>query len=360
MYQLPSLEIRINSFAELGKVLGKVAKSFDNAEPDFSNQYPGLNDALLSAGQQNPWFTSDNIAFALKAWGKALSPESLDLWVKLYADKIPVNPSKRIAVIMAGNIPLVGFHDFLSTLMAGCSFLGKLSASDKVLLPALAEILCKIEPGFKPMIMLTEGKISNFDAVIATGSNNTARYFEYYFAKYPHIIRKNRNGTAVLSGNENNETLELLGGDICRYFGLGCRSVSKVFVPEGYDPRRLFIAVEPYKESLNNHYKYMNNYNYHRSVYLLNQTPHLDNGVTIITESSGYAAPIPVVNYEFYKNLPELRARLDEDKDLIQCIASNALSGDKIVPIGGTQNPELWDYADGVDTMAFLLSNQNT
>lgn len=359
MKHLPPLDNRINAFANLGQILGRAGDCPANHGQDFEDSHPGFSEAIRLAGQQNPWFTPENIAFSLKSWQKALSTESLNRWVKPYAEKIQNNPTKCNAVIMAGNIPLVGFHDFLSTLLAGCSFLGKLSADDKILLPAVAEILCEIEPGFKPKIEFTEGKISNFDTVIATGSNNTARYFEYYFSKYPHIIRKNRSGIAVLEGNENDGTLESLGNDICRYFGLGCRNVSKVFIPKGYDPRKLFIAVEPYKNRLNNHFKYMNNYSYHRSVYLLNQTQHLDNGVTIITESTLYASPIPAVFYEFYENLPELQARLDEDQDQIQCIASDVLAGEKVVPIGNTQNPELWDYADGIDTMEFLLSNQN-
>jgi hypothetical protein len=205
------------------------------------------------------------------------------------------------------------------------------------------------------LIQFTENTIHDFDAIIATGSDNSARYFEYYFDKYPHIIRKNRNGVAVLTGNESKNDLERLGSDICTYFGLGCRNVSKVFIPEGYDPKRLFTAIGPYVQNLNDHYKYMNNHSYYRSVYLLNSTPHLDNDVFILTESSLYSSPIPVLYYESYNNIETLQEKLSADGDLIQCIANDTFINNKTVKLGETQSPGLADYADGIDTLKFLL-----
>jgi len=242
----------------------------------------------------------------------------------------------------------------MCTLLAGHTFKGKLSSDDKVLLPAFANLLCKINPGYKNKIQFINGTLTDFDAIIATGSNNTARYFEYYFAKYPHIIRKNRNGVAVLTGDESEDDFRNLGLDICTYFGLGCRNVSKIFIPEKFDPRKLFIAIEPFINLFSDHYKYMNNHNFHSSVYLLNKIQHYDNGSFILTESADYSSPISVLYYSFYKNTTELRVKLSEDKESIQCIATKAFAGNNAVHLGYTQLPELNEYADGIDTLNFL------
>ncbi len=351
-----SLDIRIKAFVELGKVMGTAVEFSTDTRSEFNDQYPELYNSLKAANQYNPWFTPDNIAFALKAWESALNEESVIKWIDDYRPGIENVEPKKVAVIMAGNIPLVGFHDFMCTLLTGHSLIAKLSSDDKVLLPAFAEVLCKIEPSFKEKIQFTEGTIKEFDAIIATGSNNTARYFEYYFSKYPHIIRKNRNGVAVLTGDESDAALRSLGTDICTYFGLGCRNVTKVFLPEGFDPKKLFASIEPYNKGLDDHFKYMNNHSYHSSIYLLKKIPHLDNGVFILTESDQYSSPIPVLYYEFYDNMESLKEKLERNDDLIQCIANNAFTDTKTVALGSTQSPGLADYADGVDTIKFLLS----
>jgi len=336
--------------------MGQAAQSFASPENEFKDQFPEIYLSLQDANQYNRWFTPASIAFAFDAWKESLTENAIKEWIHGYNIDIQNTEPKKIAVIMAGNIPIVGFHDFMCVLLSGNYFIGKLSSEDKILLPALADILCQIEPGFKQMIRFTEATIKDFDAIIATGSNNTARYFEYYFLKYPHIIRKNRNGVAVLSGNESDESLRKLGSDICSYFGLGCRNVSKVFIPAGYAPDKLFVAIEPYKMILNDHFKYMNNHSYHRSIYLLNNTPHLDNDVFILTESEQYFSPIPVLFYQFYENIDTLKEKLTIDDELIQCIATDAFTGPKTVPLGSTQKPGLGDYADGIDTMKFLLN----
>ncbi len=350
-----SLESRIDAFIELGKVIGQAAESYATQETDFANLYPELSYSLQSANQQNQWFTPSNIAFALNTWKDALTKKALTKWTDPYKPGIHNTKSKRVAVIMAGNIPLVGFHDFLCTLISGHIFIGKLSSDDKILLPALADVLCKIEPSFIEKIHFTEDTIKDFDAIIATGSNNTARYFEYYFSKYPHIIRKNRNGVAVLAGNENSDAFKKLGSDICTYYGLGCRNITKIYIPVGFAPEKLFEAIEPYKEVLFAHNKYMNNHSYHRSIFLLNKTPHLDNDVFLLTESEQYSSPIPVLYYEFYKNIETLQHKLLQDDEFIQCVATDAFKGKKTVPLGSTQSPGLDDYADGIDTLKFLI-----
>jgi len=255
---------------------------------------------------------------------------------------------------MAGNIPLVGFHDFISVLIAGHDIIVKQSSSDAYFLPLIAKYLEYVAPDFKGRISFMDEKLNDFDAVIATGSNNTARYFDYYFGKYPSIIRRNRNSVAVLKGEETTEDLALLGEDIFRYFGLGCRSVSKLFVPKGYDFDPLFNAIYSYKDVLN-YDKYVNNYDYNKAVYLMSQYTLIENGFLMLKEDQSYASPIATLFYEYYTDQAALEHKLNSDKDLIQCVVGNS-GKDSWIYFGQTQNPQLWDYADDVDTMAFLAS----
>ena len=266
------LKQRINAFVALGKFL---------IEIDSTKQEEKTENILRKAEAENVWFTQKNILLALKNWGKALSEENLQHWLSNYKidplySKIKESTEKTIAIIMAGNIPLVGFHDFLSVLISGNKVLAKLSSNDKTLLPFVAEHLTSFEPEFKNYIEFTEGRLKSFDAVIATGSNNTARYFDYYFGKYPNIIRKNRNSVAVLTGSETETELTKLADDIFTFFGLGCRNVSKIYIPENYDFEPFFKAMFSWKEIINNH-KYMNNYDYNKEVYLMDSFTLLDN-----------------------------------------------------------------------------------
>ena len=255
---------------------------------------------------------------------------------------------------MAGNIPLVGFHDFLSVLISGHKVLVKTSSNDQHLIKFLANYLISIEPELADRITFTDGKLENFDAVIATGSNNTARYFEYYFKNKPSIIRKNRNSIAILNGNESHEDLVNLGEDIFRYFGLGCRNVSKLFVPKGYSFDAFFRAIFEYQDVI--HYeKYSNNYDYNKAVFLMSNFKLLDNGFLTLKEDSSYSSPISSIFYEYYDSLSDLKSRLKNDEDQIQCIVSNDLTENSIA-FGQTQKPKLWDYADNVDTLEFLIS----
>jgi len=255
---------------------------------------------------------------------------------------------------MAGNIPLVGFHDFISVLISGNYLIVKQSSDDNQLLPVLAKILIKIEPSFAERIRFSNGKLENFDAIIATGSDNTARYFNFYFGKYPHIIRKNRNSAAVLTGKENQKELTLLGEDIFRYFGLGCRNVSKLFVPVGYSFDIFYESIADFVDVIN-HHKYRNNYDYFKSVYLVNRVTHLDNGFLILKQDESFASPPPVVFYEFYENQKQLNQLLDMKHEQIQCIVSIDNNIKNSILPGKAQQPELWEYADGIDTIGFLL-----
>ncbi len=345
---------KINAFIELGKFLNqfKHDKSKKNEGVKFNELYYDRFISLIELSQShNGWFTPEQVYFSIASWAEALTEENLNKWISSY-DFSKVN-SKTIGLILAGNIPLVGFHDFLSVLISGHKVLVKSSSNDQHLLPFLANYLIEIAPELKNCITFTEGKLENFDAVIATGSNNTARYFEYYFKDKPSIIRKNRNSVAVLNGKETTEDLINLGEDIFRYFGLGCRNVSKIFVPEGYDFKNFFEAIFEYQDIIK-YEKYANNYDYNKAVFLMSLYKILDNGFITIKEDPSYASPISSVFYEFYKDINEIESRLTNDKDLIQCIVSNNLVANSIA-FGQTQKPKLWDYADNIDTLDFLL-----
>jgi len=253
---------------------------------------------------------------------------------------------------MAGNIPLVGFHDFLTVLVAGHTVLVKQSSNDKHLLPFLAKYLEHIDPYFKDKITFTEDKLADFDAVIATGSNNTARYFEYYFKNKPNIIRKSRNSVAVLTGRESDLELKKLSNDVFNYFGLGCRSVSKLYVPKGYHFDAFFNGMYNQREIINNA-KYANNYDYNKAVYLMSEFDLLENGFLMIKEDESYSSPIATVFYEYYEDARLLKNKLEADSDKIQCIVSNGFIANEIA-FGETQQPQLWDYADGINTLDFL------
>lgn len=303
----------------------------------------------------NGWYTPEQVYFAIKSWADALTEENINKWLSNYSfDSVQDDKKeKTVALILAGNIPLVGFHDFLSVLITGNKALIKTSSNDQHLLPFLAKYLIFIDESLKDKITFTEGKLENFDTVIATGSNNTARYFEYYFKNKPSIIRKNRNSVAVLNGQETKEDLEALGEDIFRYFGLGCRNVSKIFVPKEYKFDGFFEAIFKYQDVI--HYeKYANNYDYNKAVFLMSNFKLLDNGFLTIKEDPSYASPISSVFYEFYETIEDLQNRLEADAEQIQCIVSNNLIKNSI-SFGKTQTPELWDYADNIDTISFLL-----
>jgi hypothetical protein len=256
---------------------------------------------------------------------------------------------------MAGNITVVGFHDFFCILLAGYHFLGKLSSEDSRLLPAIADILIRIDPEFKNLISFTDERLSDFDAVIATGSNNTYRYFEYYFGKYPHILRKNRNGVAILTGKETREELSGLADDIFIFFGKGCRSISKLYLPAGYDFQLLQEPFAGYNHYFN-HHKYRNNYDYYKTIFILDKTPFIDLGHLLLIENTDKASPVSVLHYEYYNDLAIFNHILPGLKDQIQCIVCHDEQVFDSIKPGNAQSPELWDYADGFDTMEFLLS----
>ena len=348
-----SIENRIEAFIKLGNFLSQFSKDkIEKKENILHNDlfFEGFKHQIKLAQEHNSWFTKDAILESLHNWSTSLNYNNLKEYTSSF-NSINSAP-KKIAIIMAGNIPLVGFHDFLSVLISGHAVLVKQSSSDKHLLPFLAKYLEHIEDSFKETITFTEGKLSNFDAVIATGSNNTARYFEYYFKNKPNIIRKSRNSVAVLTGKESDADLEKLSNDVFNYFGLGCRSVSKLYVPKGYQFDAFFNGMYNKKEIINNA-KYANNYDYNKAVYLMSEFDLLENGFLMIKEDESYSSPIATVFYEYYENEIDLKNKLHQDRDKIQCIvAKDFIEGE--IAFGETQQPQLWDYADGINTLTFL------
>ncbi|PTQ97974.1 hypothetical protein C8P68_103133 [Mucilaginibacter yixingensis] len=331
----------INAFSALGQQLN---------HPEGE-----LRSLIQSEHLYNPWFTQQSVLDAVMAIGAMLSEENLAQWLSRYPEA-GANPSKKVGLILAGNIPLVGFHDVLCVLISGHEALIKTSAQDTRLIKYVLQLLTEIEPDFAGKYQFVE-RLAGFEAVIATGSNNTSRYFEFYFGKVPHIIRKNRNSVALLTGNETTAQLHQLGNDIFEYFGLGCRNVSKMMVPEGYDFVPFFESIESYNE-ISNHHKYHNNYDYNKSIYLVNKDKHLDNGFLLVKEDTGLTSPLAVLHYETYTDLADAEQKLQAQTDNIQCVVTiaNVNLNNQVVGFGQSQHPAVWDYADGVDTMRFLAA----
>ncbi|NKI32204.1 acyl-CoA reductase [Croceivirga thetidis] len=346
LQELPHLE----AFVKLGAVLRDFCENPNGNKGVWTDN---LNEVLLTAKAQNGWFTLENLNFALKQWGDCLTEENLTQWLGSYTIE-PVKRPKTIAIIMAGNIPLVGFHDFISVLFSGNKVLAKLSDNDKVLLPYLTKFLIEQDASLSQKVEFSASKLENFDAIIATGSDNTSRYFEYYFGKYPNIIRKNRNSLAILTGGENQGQLKALGEDIFRYFGLGCRSVSKLLVPKDYEFDSLFEAIQEW-DSLTENHKYNNNYDYNKAVYLMSDFKFLDTGYLLVKEDSLFSSPIATLNYSTYTSVNNLKTLLETNNESIQCVVSGGIFEDT-VDFGQTQTPKLNDYADGIDTIDFLVN----
>ena len=353
------IETRKEAFIRLGEILRTFAAGPEVKSPDHE-YHKMLQGAVEKAGIANPWFTTFSVREALNSIGSNLRKKHLEKWAGQYPELGKLyGPPQKIGVVNAGNIPFVGFHDFLSVLLSGNIYYGKLSSKDEHLPKAIATIISDIEPEFRERILFEKKFLKQFDAIIATGSNNTSRYFHYYFSRYPHIIRKNRNGVAVLTGAEDDGELARLADDIFLYFGMGCRNVSKLYVPEDFNLDRLFSNMEHYRWTIDNH-KYSNNYDYNKAIYTMNLVSHLDNGFLLLREDEQIASPISTLHYERYHNLNEVRNALDQKKPQIQCIVSHSEKFPEAMDFGQAQYPPLWDYADNLDTMRFLTSLNNS
>lgn len=325
----------------------------------IANKPQQLSPFIEKACRQNPWFTHNNVAYALNAIATEFLDEAkLKTFLQEYPDELAKqakNAPKKVGIIMAGNLPLVGFHDFLCVYLSGHHAAIKLSSKDDVLLPAVLNLLSNLDANLSQTISFPD-KLTDINAIIATGSNNTARYFEYYFGKYPHIIRQSRVSAAIITGHETTEELKALGDDVFRYFGMGCRNVAKLFVPKNYDLTRILTAWDDW-QFVENHNKYKNNYDYYCAMMLLNREPHLANSFVALVERPELAAPTGLVYYEYYDTTDTLTNRLIDVHEQLQCVVGNPQRSGLCVPFGHTQLPALNDYADKIDTMQFLLSD---
>ena len=329
-----NLQQRINLFTALGEYLDQNHTDWQAAKEE--------------AFQKNPWFTPQFIDIATKNITTCYLQKSvLEKWINHYHLDNNID-AKNVGIVMAGNIPMVGFHDFLTVCISGHSQTIKLSSKDDVLLKYIIKKLYSMDAKFRSVITIRE-MLKGCDAYIATGSNNSARYFEQYFSKYPNIIRQNKTSIAVLNGDESGNELEKLSDDIHLYFGLGCRNVTKLYVPQGYDFIPLLNSFNKYSY-FRDHNKYANNYDYQLSILLLNNVYYMTNGSTLLVENNNLFSPISVLHYEYYNDKEKLLENLSSLEE-IQCFSGIGSS-----PFGQTQQPGLFSYADGVDTMQFLLS----
>ncbi|MCK9292319.1 MAG: acyl-CoA reductase [Bacteroidales bacterium] len=349
-----SLKQRQQAFIRLREFLSQFIESYPISKETFFNEQENhLAHAIQKAMQNNAWFTEENILLAFDGIVRLLNEQDLTNWLQKYSvgksDK-PLN----IGVVMAGNIPVVGFHDFMCVLISGNRFIGKLSSDDPYLLPALFNILVSFEPLVEGLAEFTADPFKKVDAIIATGSNNTSRYFEYYFSRYPHIIRRNRNGLAVFNGDETINDLQQLSVDVFSFFGLGCRNVSMLYLPIGYDPKEMFPGFERY-ENIISHSKYFNNYLYNKSLLLVNKEAHYDNGFVLLRPHQSLSSPVGVLHYDFYHDTDQLIARLSSQQSEVQCIVSKNGWFKGSDHFGQAQKPSIDVYADQIDTMQFLI-----
>ena len=343
------LEDTINSFIDLGHILSR----YVNDDIDVSCRENFLS-IIKNAQLKNPWFTRSNVLRSIESISTQLESKNLNDWIDSYKI-VNVNP-RNILVIMAGNIPLVGFYDFLSVMISGHNITVKLSSQDSILFPFIFDLLCSCDNRFSDRLNYIENVRSRkFDAVIATGSDSSAMHFEYYFRDLPKVVRKNRKSIAVINGLETNNDLEKLSDDIFLYFGLGCRNVSKLFLPSGYDLDCLFSSFFEFSSTFLDHQKYMNNYDYNKAVFLMGQHKFLDNGFLIMKEDMSFHSPVSVLYYEFYDNLSYVNNFLTVNEPRLQCVVSNDLSVKKSVRFGESQSPSLFDYPDNIDLLEFLM-----
>ena len=343
-------ESLVQAFCQLGLVMRNIGENKPWESFDIgitASEYDEFNALMGTLKHHNGWFTEEMIRKAIGNLGESLNKENLEQWCDQYTfSKKP----KTIAVIMAGNIPLVGFHDFLCVLLSGNRVMAKMSSEDDKLLPVLAEFLICFYPEVKDFISFSDRNMKGFDAVIATGSNSSFLHFEQYFSKYPHIFRKNRTSIAILDGTESESQLKALGDDIFDFFGRGCRSVSHLLLPRSFEINKVFEHIVHQGAVINNK-KYGNNYDYNKAVHLMNQEKLLDNNFVLLKETTLLSSPLGMLYYHFYDDVDEVNSYCEEHKDSIQCRV-----GTGGLPFGTAQSPKLNDYADNVDTMQWLNS----
>lgn len=337
-----NFEKRVDAFASLGNAFREAAAGTDNVLTR------GLVELIDNSHESNPWFTPENVKKAFSAWGNELTRENLARWLTAYPEINHPRNSRRIAIIMAGNIPAVGFHDLLCVLLTGNIAVIKTSSKDDRIIREIASVLIRIEKELSSRIVFADGHITDFEMVIATGSDNSSRYFEYYFGKYPSLIRKNRTSVSLITGNESDGDLSALGEDIFTYFGLGCRSITKIYIPKNYDLRKLANSWREHSKVAENS-KYSSNYRYHKAVMTVNREKFYDTGFLLIKRDDSLFSPVGVVNYQ--------EAETESFESLISPLSDKiqVVTGSGHTPHGFAQRPKLWDYNDNIDTIGFLL-----
>jgi hypothetical protein len=345
----------VKGFVIFGEKIDEALSRQEGEYEGLTKQQINLLLQIKKSGLKNGWFTKKMVDSSLRGIIMMLDKYNLENWLKPYQEKINKNNNpKEIGLIMAGNIPAVGFHDFLCVIISGHIAVVKTSSDDSLLLPALSELLISIEPSFSSRINILKTPRSKYDAVIATGSNNSARYFKQYFGKYPNIIRKSRTSVAILTGDEKKEDIRGLANDMFSYYGLGCRNVSKLLVTKDFVPEKLIEELLNHTEFLKSNSKYQNNIDYYKSIYIINKTRFLDGGTFLLKEDAKLHSPISVTFYEKFDSLKSIENYLEQNKDELQCVVSPILS--EGVGFGEAQLPRVWDYADKVNTMEFLMN----
>lgn len=339
------------AFIALGRIFSSVGGGLPwpgHASGVTRSEYEAFDRHVREAGRFNGWYTGENVRHALSALGTMMEEGAMRRWLSAYGEG-PVTGPRRVGLVLAGNVPMVGWHDVMSTLLAGHHAVVKCSSQEPALIPAAITLLCAIDPSWAGRVTFTEGPWGEVDALIATGSDNTARHFEHYFGHLPRIVRRSRTSMAVLDGTETESELAALGEDVFRHFGLGCRNVAKVLLPADFDTDRLFKAFLPWQHVVQ-HHKYTNNLDYHRALWLLDGAPFLENGFLILKEDAALFSPVGTLYYQRYADRRELQAILQAHAPSLQCVV-----GHGHIPFGQAQCPGPADHADGVDTMAFLL-----
>lgn len=337
--------IKILGLAKIGEFLRNYIKSTPENYNEQEEQFAAL---IRRSEHDNPWFDKANMSFALQSWAGLLTIENIENWLSNYHF---LSQEKRIGLILAGNIPMVGWHDVMSVILSGNIPIIKLSSKDRLIIPFLLNIWSENTEGSISYELVE--RLDNFDAVIATGSNNTARYLEFYFKGHQNIIRKNRTSIAVIKGDETDAELQKLADDIFIYYGLGCRNVTRLLIPKDFKLDRLFENFLNYQEVIN-HNKYVNNYEYNRAVYLLNQDEFWDNNFVMMKEDEKLFSPLSVINFTRYDSLDEVKAFISDNENDIQAVVAKPELGLDSVNLGEAQKPALDTYADNVDVMVFL------
>jgi hypothetical protein len=328
----------------------QASNNIQTAFLDLGKSLAELPEEIIhKANIHNQWFTSEFILLAAQNWHKVLNANNISTWLNDYPYQ---KHEKTLGIIMAGNIPFVGLHDLLCGLALGFRLKIKLSSHDEILMKYAIDCLCNSMPELKGRIQ-TDQDLHQIDGLIATGSNNSSRYFDYYFKDKARLIRKGRTSVAVLSGKESEQELLGLADDIYSYFGLGCRNVTHLLLPKSIALEPLYMAYDKYMQHVH-HHKYYNNYMYHKSILLMNLDKHYDNGFMLFQEKRALHAPIATLNYHYYESESEVNNYLEHEQENIQCVVSHLKLNTAIIPFGHSQMPALWDYADNINTLEFL------